>query len=92
MDREHGSALISLKVIELERKGENRMNTKEYVKEVYGKIAEGSGGCGCDCGPSAGVIAKSVGYSDQKLKTIPEGSNLGLGSGNPTATASIKEG
>ena len=68
------------------------MDTKEYVKEVYGKIATGSGGCGCDCGPSAGVVAKSVGYSDQELKTIPEGSNLGLGSGNPTATASIKEG
>ena len=68
------------------------MDTKEYVKEVYGNIARGQGGCGCDCGPGAGEVAGSIGYTGTELGGIPEGSNLGLGSGNPTLLAGLKEG
>jgi arsenite methyltransferase len=68
------------------------MDTREYVKEVYGNIARGQGGCGCDCGPGAGEVANNIGYSAEELGSIPNGSNLGLGSGNPTASAGLKEG
>ncbi|MFX1279563.1 MAG: arsenite methyltransferase [Promethearchaeota archaeon] len=34
----------------------------------------------------------SLGYSENDLKNIPDGANLALGCGNPTAHASIKEG
>jgi SAM-dependent methyltransferase len=68
------------------------METKEYIKEVYGKIAKGQEGCGCGCGPGAGEVARSIGYSKEELGTIPAGSNLGLGSGNPTGLAVLKKG
>ncbi|MCE1246104.1 MAG: arsenite methyltransferase [Firmicutes bacterium] len=73
-------------------------NIKQAVREKYGSIAEGKG---CGCGPvktccgSAGQLeqtSKSIGYSDEELANVPEGSNLGLGCGNPTAHAAIKEG
>ncbi|TDI84107.1 MAG: arsenite methyltransferase [Caldithrix sp.] len=68
-------------------------SVKETVKKAYGQIAveEGRGCCGA---PSAGnvVISKSIGYSEDELKSVPDGSNLGLGCGNPTAIASLKPG
>ena len=69
---------------------------KEYVKKSYGEIARNSGSCGpscgCGCGPSSTNIALQVGYSKTELDNIPEAANMGLGCGNPTALASLKEG
>jgi SAM-dependent methyltransferase len=33
-----------------------------------------------------------IGYSEDEMAAVPEGANLGLGCGNPTAMASLKEG
>ncbi len=67
--------------------------TKTIIKEAYGKIAETQSGCGCGtCGPDAGEFAKSIGYSEEELKTIPAEANLSLSCGNPTALADLKEG
>jgi SAM-dependent methyltransferase len=72
---------------------------QEAVRTAYGQIAQEEGGCGCcgteggtGCGPEPKDIAKSLGYSDDDLKTIPVESNLGLGCGNPTALASLRAG
>ncbi|PPD57981.1 arsenite methyltransferase [Dehalogenimonas etheniformans] len=69
---------------------------KSYVKERYGGIARSGGGCGCGstcCGPvPVDTIAKVVGYSEDELAAVPEGANLGLGCGNPTAIAALKPG
>jgi arsenite methyltransferase len=65
---------------------------KKEVRKGYGKIAkEGSSCCsdGCGCGAD---VSKSVGYSDKDMESVPEGANLGLGCGNPTALACLKEG
>lgn len=35
---------------------------------------------------------KYIGYSDEEIRSAPEGGNLGLGCGNPVALASLKEG
>jgi len=43
------------------------------------------------CAPSQ-TASKAVGYTDEELGVIPEGADLGLGCGNPTALASLKEG
>jgi len=68
------------------------------VRERYSNIAKQSSSC---CGPaksccggtdSAQSISRSIGYSEQELKVVPEGANLGLGCGNPVALASLKEG
>jgi SAM-dependent methyltransferase len=69
---------------------------KSYVKERYGGIARSGGGCGCSTGccgsPSPELISKVIGYSDEELAAVPEGANLGLGCGNPTAIAALKPG
>jgi SAM-dependent methyltransferase len=50
------------------------------------------GGC---CGPSNWTpeqLAQAIGYSKGELASAPEGANMGLSCGNPTAIASLKEG
>jgi len=70
---------------------------KEIVKAGYSKVAMQGTSC-CSKGPccsSAGPskdISKAVGYSDSEMNAVPDGSNLGLGCGNPVALASLKEG
>ena len=68
-------------------------NTKRIVREAYGKIAKGDGGCGCGtCGPDTKTFAKSIGYSNEELSAIPKEANLALSCGNPTALARLKQG
>ena len=71
---------------------------KKVVREGYGKIAQKDLSC---CAPANSCcgnpdvvqgISKKIGYSDEELKVVPEGSNPGLGCGNPVALASLKEG
>ncbi len=69
----------------------NSDDVKKFVKDRYGKVAEGKrDGCGCCSSPSP--IEIEVGYSQTELESIPGGAVLGLGCGNPTALADIKEG
>ena len=72
---------------------------RTIVREHYGEIAKsGSSCCGgsgssCGCGGSASdTISAAIGYSEREMSGVPDGSNLGLGCGNPTAIADIKEG
>ena len=76
----------------------DQKDIKEIVKEGYAKIAVQGGSC---CGPASSCcgnpdlaqdISRRIGYSDEELKVVPEGSNLGLGCGNPVALASLREG
>ncbi len=68
-------------------------DTKKIVREAYGKIVRTQNGCGCStCGPGADEFAKTIGYSEEELKVIPDEANLALSCGNPTALASLKEG
>ncbi len=69
---------------------------RKAVRENYGNIAVQRTSC---CGPagdsgcnSQDTISKIVGYSDSELESIPDAANLGLGCGNPTALASLKQG
>ena len=69
---------------------------RKHVRERYGGIAEsdGSKSCGPSCCSSAPKpeISELIGYSQGELKSLPEGADLGLGCGNPTALASLKKG
>lgn len=54
----------------------------------------GSGGGGC-CGPTtltADQVAGAVGYATEELSALPEGANMGLSCGNPTAIAALQPG
>lgn len=67
--------------------------TQKIVRESYGKIAKSQESCGCGpCGPDATEFARSIGYSEEELRAIPDEANLALSCGNPTALASLKEG
>jgi SAM-dependent methyltransferase len=71
--------------------------THKKVQDAYGKIASMGGDCcgpqsSCCGGSRAGEVAQGVGYSDVELATLPEGANLGLSCGNPTALADLKTG
>ncbi len=67
------------------------LKVKKAVREGYAKVAQGKGSC-CGGGSSSQAISKNVGYSEEEMNAVPDGANLGLGCGNPTAIASIKEG
>lgn len=71
---------------------------KKAVREGYADLAGKQLSC-CSsensCSGGAGFaekISKKLGYTDEEIKSVPEGANLGLGCGNPTALASLKEG
>jgi SAM-dependent methyltransferase len=68
---------------------------KQNIKEAYGSIAKSKKPCGCGCGlgkTDTDTFAKSLGYSDKELSGLPEGANMALSCGNPTAIASLNEG
>jgi arsenite methyltransferase len=65
---------------------------RTQVRTAYAKVANGASGCsvGC-CGTDTGATM-AMGYSDEELTSVPEGANLGLGCGNPQATAALRPG
>ena len=73
----------------------NATSVKKTVKDSYAKIAQSSDcGCHCGCDSNKKVQRQSgqMGYSQSEMDQAPQGSNLGLGCGNPTAVASLQEG
>ncbi|MCL4386704.1 MAG: arsenite methyltransferase [Cyanobacteria bacterium] len=71
---------------------------KKIVRESYAKVAIDNS---CCCAPAANCcgqvglekeISANIGYSQEDIDKVPEGSNLGLGCGNPIAMASLKKG
>ncbi len=71
---------------------------KKFVRDRYARAAKQATSCCqpdticCGGGKNTEIISKSIGYTDQDLKAVPEGANLGLGCGNPLALASLREG
>jgi arsenite methyltransferase len=63
------------------------------VRETYAKVATVPGtGCGPGCcAPGQGQSLK-LGYTADDLAAVPDGSDLGLGCGNPQAIAALREG
>jgi arsenite methyltransferase len=57
-----------------------------------GTAAASAGGC---CGPTTITpeqLAVAVGYATADIESLPEGANMGLSCGNPTALASLRPG
>jgi len=74
---------------------------RQMVRAWYAQTAA-AGPCGCRpdpakscCGASPGTADSMnlvMGYSRQELSSVVDGANLGLGCGNPTAMANLKQG
>jgi arsenite methyltransferase len=63
------------------------------VREHYANIARGtSSGCAPGCCSSTGTAAAALGYTPGQTEAVPAGADLGLGCGNPTAIASLRDG
>jgi arsenite methyltransferase len=73
---------------------DNNRDKKEQIRQAvrdgYGKIARTGSGC-CGSG-SPKEFAQQIGYTPDELAALPEGANLGLSCGNPTALAELKAG
>ena len=64
------------------------MDAKETYKQVsdhYGSVSKSA------TGKYEQTVAKAFGYTDEELRDIPEGANLGLSCGDPTALAKLRE-
>jgi arsenite methyltransferase len=76
-------------------RGMKTTEIKKAVKKKYATLAQDSSSCCPTCNSKKSNIAAqtaSIGYSTHELKSIPESAVLGLGCGNPTALAELKEG
>jgi len=75
---------------------------RDKVRTGYASIAvqeveassccSGSSCCGPDSGDGATALASAIGYDVNELQALPDGANMGLSCGNPTALAALKEG
>ncbi len=70
---------------------------RDFVRKRYAGIARQGGSCcssaaSCCGGVTPESAGRKIGYSEEELRSVPEGSNLGLGCGNPTALASLRKG
>ncbi len=66
---------------------------QDTVRQAYGKIARGER---ASCGPQSGCcgsaqVTERIGYDPGDLRCLPEGADMGLSCGNPTALASLRD-
>jgi len=78
-------------------------DVRQNVRDSYAEVAEASNNGGC-CGEVASccgvsddtaintLVSTRMGYSEEDLKNVPSGADMGLGCGNPRAIASLKPG
>lgn len=75
-------------------KDQIRQNVRSRYKQIA--LQEPNSGTCCSassaCCVSPTEISSRLGYSAEELSAVPEGSNLGLGCGNPQAIAELKPG
>lgn len=67
--------------------------TRDLVRAHYAHVSRSTASCapGC-CGAASSDPSLALGYTAQDLAAVPEGANLGLGCGNPTAIAALAPG
>ena len=76
---------------------------RQKVRDSYAQVAEASNEQSCCGEPSSccgvsddaainALVSTRLGYSEEDIKAVPEGADMGLGCGNPRAIASIRPG
>ena len=74
----------------------SREQIREVVRDGYARVATGQAteccGTGCCGGDASQQLAEAIGYSGAELQELPDGANMGLSCGNPTALASLEPG
>jgi SAM-dependent methyltransferase len=67
-------------------------SVREQVRAGYTAIVERAPRCCATAPGAAEQVARRVGYSEDDLQAVPDGANLGVGCGNPTALADLRPG
>jgi len=68
-------------------------DVRTTVREHYGNVARGANtGCAPGCCSTTGTAAATLGYTADQTAAAPDGADLGLGCGNPTAIAALRDG
>jgi arsenite methyltransferase len=71
---------------------------KKFIREKYSEVAEGKSNCcspqatSCCGGVDEHIIDLSHGYNPEDVASLPNGSSLGLGCGNPLSLVQIQPG
>lgn len=65
---------------------------RDMVSEGYARVVERATSCCGDRSSGADDAARKIGYADEQLEAVPDGANLGVGCGNPTAIDSLRPG
>jgi SAM-dependent methyltransferase len=71
------------------RRPESPDALREAVREGYTRVAQERG---ADSAERADEVSRRLGYSGDQLEAVPEGANLGVGCGNPTAIDALRPG
>lgn len=71
---------------------ERAEDVRSVVREHYTKVASGAAGCAPGCCGASPDASEGLGYSAEERAAVPDGSNLGLGCGNPQAIAALRVG
>lgn len=74
-------------------KDQIKASVRENYKKVVLSVTDNTSCCGpTSCCASDSDVSLQFGYSLEEIKSVPAGSNLGLGCGNPQTIAGLKEG
>ena len=75
-----------------EKRPDDPRRVRKMVSEGYARVARKASSCCGSPAPGADEAARKIGYQEQQLAAVPEGANLGVGCGNPTAIDSLRPG
>ncbi len=67
-------------------------DVRREVRDTYAAVARAETSSCCGSASESDQVSSGFGYSAEELAAVPEGSNMGLGCGNPTAIAALKPG
>lgn len=70
----------------------NADEVRAMVQNGYAGIATNTGACCGGAAANAATVAQRIGYTEEQIRTVPDGANLGLGCGNPLALAAVQPG
>jgi SAM-dependent methyltransferase len=62
------------------------------VQKGYTRVAEQASTCSGGTLPHAAEVGRKIGYTETQLESVPDGANLGVGCGNPTAIDTLRPG
>jgi SAM-dependent methyltransferase len=75
-----------------EKRSDDPKQIREMVSEGYARVVREASSCCGGSAPGADETARRIGYEEEQLEAVPDGANLGVGCGNPTAIDSLRPG